>query len=79
MDKIWFKSKTVIVGAILAIIGFADQVDLIDLKANLTSALLMLGLPEAKIGGIVTLVCLIFTLLRFASAGSVSLTKKGDG
>lgn len=74
MGKVWYRSKTAIFAIFVVLMGILDQLDIVDIKANLTSILLMVGVPETKVGGIVSLVGAVFFVLRLVSQGKVTLS-----
>jgi len=58
--------KTVLVAIALVLVSLADILQMIDLHA-----LFSLFLPENRVGGVVAVVTLVFTVLRVFTVGAV--------
>lgn len=70
MDKVWYTSKTVLAAVVVVLLGLADQFQQIDLK----SILLMLGVPDERTGGIVSMIGLGFLILRLITTSGLTLS-----
>ena len=73
-SKVWFKSKTILLSLALAGVGLADSLGAI----NLTPLFHLFGVPEDKQAGVTLLLSIVFAMLRLASTGAVTATKKDD-
>jgi hypothetical protein len=58
--KVWWKSKTIIAAVLFAGVGLLDIVGTVDLKA----IVMLLGVSEAKVPGVIALLTIIFAWLR---------------
>ncbi|GJD31517.1 hypothetical protein PMNALOAF_2776 [Methylobacterium adhaesivum] len=74
MDKVWYKSKTILAAVFFALVGLADVLGAIDLKP----LLLMLGVPAEKTEGVTLMLTVVFGLLRVATSGSVTARREGE-
>ena len=71
MDKVWYKSKTILLSLMLTLIGVADTVGAIDL----TPILVMVGVPAERAPGIVMICTIAFAILRTVTSGAVTMKK----
>ena len=63
--------KTIVVAVAFALVGLADVVQAIDLRAVLE----LLGVPQEQIGGVVTVISTVFLVLRAVTTGPVGKRK----
>jgi hypothetical protein len=71
MDKVWYKSKTIITAFVMTILGMADLLGAIDITPILTLA----GVPADKASGVVLMLSIGFAFLRTKTTGSVTISK----
>lgn len=74
MSKVWYRSKTILVSILFALVGLADALGAIDLKPFL----IFVGVPAEKTDGAVMMLSIVFALLRVVTSGTVTARREGE-